>query len=533
MLTPSEGAPAPSSPKHARRVLVTGATGYIGGRLVPRLLAAGYPVRCLTRDPQRLAGRSDPWTQAELVAGDVLDPATLAPAMQGVEVAYYLVHSMAAGEETFRERDRQAAANFVAAAAASGVGRIIYLGGLGEDDDSLSQHLRSRHEVGDVLRAGSVPVTEFRAAIVVGSGSVSFEMIRYLTERLPVMTTPRWVNTPCQPIAIRDLLAYLIAAPEEPRSAGRIIEIGGPSVLTYGQMMQTYARVRGLRRFIIPVPVLTPGLSAHWVNLVTPIPRSIARSLVESLRNPVVVRDPSARELFPQIQPLSYQEAVRIAVERTTLGEVETSWTTALRDLPAGTPLPAQLQSVEGLLLERREAWVEAPATSVYRVFSGIGGRRGWLYGTWLWRVRGILDRLVGGPGLRRGRRDPNHLLPGDALDWWRVEAVEPGRLIRLRAEMKLPGRGWLEFAAEPAPGGGSQLRQTAYFQPRGVFGLLYWYTLYPIHRIIFAGLIRTLARRAERLARRSERASAANARRTGGNGKQPESDIQREITIS
>jgi len=492
-----------------RRVLVTGATGYVGGRLVPRLLAAGYAVRCLTRDPQRLAGRPAPWPQAELVRGDVLDAATLEPALCGCEVAYYLVHSMALGEGEFRDRDRQAAANFAAAAAAAGVQRIIYLGGLGIDDDSLSAHLRSRHEVGELLHAGAVPVTEFRAAIVVGSGSVSFEMIRYLTERLPVMTTPRWVQTPCQPIAVRDLLAYLIAAPDKPRSAGRIIEIGGSSVLTYGDMMRGYAHVRGLRRIILPVPVLTPGLSSHWVNLVTPIPRPIARLLIEGLRNPVVVRDPAAHELFPQIQPMSYEAAVRIAVDRLTLGAVETSWTTALRDQPAGKPLPAQVQSLEGLVFEQREQVVNAPPGIVYRVFSGIGGRRGWMYANWLWRARGILDRLVGGVGLRRGRRDANHLLPGEALDWWRVEAVQPQHFIRLRAEMKLPGRGWLEFSAEPTAGGRTLLRQTAYFQPTGLFGLIYWYGLYPIHRIIFRGMIAELSRRAEALGRRA-------AQRTG-----------------
>jgi uncharacterized protein YbjT (DUF2867 family)/uncharacterized protein YndB with AHSA1/START domain len=494
---PPTGTPTPA---HPRRILVTGATGYVGGRLVPRLLAAGYQVRCLTRDPRRLAGRPAPWPRAERIAGDVLDPASLAPAMRDIDVAYYLVHSMAAGEAGFRERDRQAAAGFAAAAAAAGVGRIIYLGGLGRDDEALSEHLRSRHEVGEMLRAGPVPVTEFRAAIVVGSGSVSFEMIRYLTERLPVMTTPRWVNTPCQPISIRDLLTYLIAALEEPRSAGRVIEIGGSTVLTYGEMMQGYARVRGLHRVIIPVPVLTPGLSSHWVNLVTPIPRAIARSLIEGLRNPVVVRDPAARELFPQIRPMSYQDAVRQAVERLTLGHVETSWTMALGNLPAGIPLSTQTHAEEGLVFERREQVVDAPPALVYRVFTGIGGKRGWLYANWTWRLRGMADRVVGGVGLRRGRRDPNILLPGEALDWWRVEDVQPGRLLRLRAEMKLPGRGWLEFCAEPASAGRTLLRQTAYFHPTGLAGLLYWYGLYPIHRIIFQGMIRALARRAERL---------------------------------
>lgn len=491
--------PAPGTgPAAPLRVLVTGATGYVGGRLVPRLLMAGYQVRCLTRDPGRLAGRPNPWPQAEIVAGDVLDPASLGPAMADVAVAYYLVHSMATAG-AFRDRDREAAAHFAEIAAEAGVQRIIYLGGLGIDDDTLSEHLQSRHEVGEALRDGPVPVTEFRAAIVVGSGSISFEMIRYLTERLPVMTTPRWVQTPCQPIAVHDLLAYLIAALREPRSAGRIIEIGGRDVLTYGTMMQVYARVRGLRRLIIPVPVLTPGLSAHWVNLVTPIPWSVARPLIEGLRNPVVVRDPAAREIFPEIHPLPYEDAVRSAVEQVALGDVETSWTMALGSARAGTALPTQMGSVEGLLIERREALVDAAPGRVFRVFSGIGGKRGWLYANWTWRLRGLMDRLVGGVGLRRGRRDPNTLLPGEVLDWWRVEEVQPDRLVRLRAEMKVPGRAWLEFSATPAAGGRTLLRQTAYFQPTGVFGLLYWYGLYPFHRIIFRGMIAALARQAER----------------------------------
>jgi uncharacterized protein YbjT (DUF2867 family) len=483
----------------SRTILVSGATGYVGGRLVPRLLAAGYRVRCLVRDPERLQGR--PWPGVEIVQGDVLQPATLPPALAGVEVAYYLVHSMGGGEQGFEERDRRAAANFAAAAQAAGVARIIYLGGLGEED--LSPHLRSRQEVGAVLRAGAVPVTEFRAAIIVGSGSMSFEMIRYLTEGLPIMICPRWVTTPCQPLGIRNLLEYLIACLEEPRSAGRIIEIGGADVLTYGQMMMTYARVRKLRRLMISVPVLTPRLSSLWVGLVSPIPSSYARPLIEGLRNPVVVRDDTARTLFPQIRPMSYRAAVKLAVERLTLHEVETNWASAYG--PAPGPLQTTQETIEGLLIARNEMLVQADAPTVFQTFSGIGGRRGWFYANWLWRVRALLDRLMGGVGMRRGRRDPNLLLPGDALDWWRVERVEAGHLIRLRAEMKLPGRGWLEFAAEPATGG-TLLRQTAYFQPQGLAGHLYWYGVYPLHQAIFAGMIRGVAARAVRLARRSRR---------------------------
>jgi Protein of unknown function (DUF2867) len=340
-------------------------------------------------------------------------------------------------------------------------------------------------------------------------------MVRYLTERLPVMITPQWVTTPCQPIAVRDLLSYLLACLETPRAAGRVIEIGGADVITYGEMMLIYARVRGLRRVLLPVPVLTPRLSSLWVGLVTPVPAAYAQPLIEGLRNPVVVHDRSARELFPTIAPLSYEAAVRLAVQRLTLHQVETSWTSSLSAAPYVNPVATTLESVEGLLMECRVAHVRADAATVYQVLSGIGGRRGWLYANWAWQVRGLADRLVGGVGMRRGRRDPDSLLPGDALDWWRVEAVQPDALLRLRAEMKLPGRGWLEFRVEPHGEGSARLRQVAYFQPTGLFGVLYWYGLYPIHRQIFRGLLSAIVRRAEfRQARRedSRRAPAASA---------------------
>lgn len=475
-------------------VLVTGATGYIGGRLVPRLLQAGYRVRCLVRDPARLQGR--PWLeQVEMAAGDILRAETLDSAMTGVAAAYYLVHSMAGGEG-FHERDLMAARHFGAAAARAGVGRIIYVGGLGDPETELSQHLRSRQETGDVLRESGVPVTEFRAGVIVGSGSISFELIRYLIERLPVMICPRWVYTCIQPIGIRNVLEYLIAALDTPESAGEIIEIGGADVLTYGDMMLGYARARGLTRHLIPVPVLTPRLSSYWVHLVTPIPAVIAEPLIEGLRNEVIVRDDKARRIFPEIEPFDYQSAVELALMRLDSGEVETMWSDALMTTQGDVPAVV-LSTLEGLNLEHRQLQVPAPAATVYRSFAGLGGARGWLYMNWVWHLRGLLDRLVGGVGMRRGRRDPDHLRVGEALDFWRVEAVEPDHLIRLRAEMKVPGRAWLQFHVHSQPGGDALLSQTAYFAPKGVWGLVYWYGLYPIHKVIFAGMIRKVAERA------------------------------------
>lgn len=475
-------------------VLVTGSTGYIGGRLAPRLLDEGWRVRCLARDPSRLEGR--PWTaRAEIVAADVLRPETLAEALRGVRFAYYLVHAMAGGAD-FHERDLAAARSFGAAARDAGVEQIIYLGGLGDPETDLSHHLRSRQETGEALRAAGVPVTEFRAGVIVGSGSLSFEMVRYLTERVPVMVCPRWVHTKIQPIAIRNVLDYLTAVLDRPESWGRVLEIGGEDVKTYGEMLTEYARVRGLRRWLVSVPVLTPRLSSYWVHLVTPVPASIARPLVEGLRNDVVVRDDAARVLFPEIRPVAYAEAVRIALARLDAGEVETRWSDALAT-SQGDVTPVVLSDHEGMILERRQVLVAAPPEAVFRSFTGIGGSVGWLYWNWAWRLRGLLDRLVGGVGLRRGRRDPDEVRVGDALDFWRVEAVEPNRSLRLRAEMKVPGRAWLQFRVVPHGGGESLLTQTAFFAPKGLSGLLYWYVLYPVHAFIFSGLVREVGRRA------------------------------------
>jgi uncharacterized protein YbjT (DUF2867 family) len=478
-------------------VLVTGATGYIGGRLVSRLVAAGRRVRCLVRDPDRLQGR--PWQQdVEIVVGDVLDAATLGPAMEGVSVAYYLVHSLGAAD--FHARDLTAARNFGAAAAAGGVGRIIYLGGLVSEAEAapgLSEHLRSRQQTGDALREAGVPVTEFRAGVIVGSGSLSFEMIRYLTERVPVMVCPRWVYTRTQPIGIREVLDYLTAALDVPASTGRIIEIGGADVVTYGDMMMIYAETRGLKRWMVPVPVLTPRLSSLWVNLVTPIPGAIARPLVEGLRNENVVRDDSAVRLFPDIHPVSYRESVGRALDRLQASSIESAWSDALSSSQKDVK-PVILTNSEGIVREHRQELVAASAADVYRTFTGLGGDRGWLFMDALWRIRGIADRLIGGVGLRRGRRDPDHVRVGDALDFWRVEAIVPDRMMRLRAEMKVPGRAWLEFNASPRDDGRTLLTQTAFFAPMGLFGWMYWYGLYPVHRVIFSGFIRAIARSAE-----------------------------------
>jgi len=471
-------------------ILVTGATGYVGGRLVPRLLDAGYRVRCLARDPRRLEGR--PWrTRVEVAAGDVLAPESLAPALAGIEVAYYLIHSLGVGEE-FARRDREAARAFGAAARAAGVARIVYLGGLGDPASELSHHLRSRQETGAALGAAGVPVTELRAGVVVGSGSLSFEMIRYLAERVPVMVCPRWVYTKTQPIAIANVLDYLLAALERPASVGRVIEIGGAEVVTYGEMMTGYAAARGLDRWLLPVPVLTPRLSSYWVHLVTPIPAAIARPLIDGLKNEVVVRDPAARELFPEIEPIGYRQAVARSLGQLEAGRVETSWHDALASSQGDLP-PVELEEREGMILERRQRLVAAPPERVFAAFCRLGGQRGWLYMSWAWHLRGVLDRLVGGVGMRRGRRHPSELRAGDALDFWRVERVEPDRLLRLRAEMKVPGRAWLQFETRAHPQG-ALLAQTAFFAPKGLSGLLYWYALYPLHALIFSGLARRLS---------------------------------------
>lgn len=475
-------------------ILLTGATGYVGGRLLPLLVNGGRRVRCLARQPEFLASRVPPGV--EVVPGDVLDAASLSAAMQGVDAAYYLVHSMGATGD-FEEQDRLAADNFASAAAAAGVKRIIYLGGLGEDEAELSTHLRSRHEVGKRLRAHGVPVIELRASIIIGSGSLSFEMIRALVERLPVMVTPRWVKVKAQPIAIGDVLEYLREAlTVETGNRSRTLEIGGPDRVSYGDLMREYARQRGLRRWMIPVPLLTPRLSSLWLGLVTPLYARVGRKLIDSLRHPTVVRDDSAQHVFA-IQPISVREAIASALRNEDSSYAETRWSDALS--AAGELRRWSGARFGNRFVDSRSTLVAIPPSAVFAAVERIGGATGWYYANWLWTLRGWLDLFVGGVGMHRGRRDWQRLLVGDTLDCWRVECIEPGELLRLAAEMRLPGRAWLEFELQSLDGG-TELRQTATFDPLGLLGLSYWYAVWPLHQLIFAGMLRGIAHAAGKI---------------------------------
>jgi uncharacterized protein YbjT (DUF2867 family) len=478
-------------------ILVTGATGYVGGRLVPRLLEAGYNVRVLVRDPARLQGRS--WrNRVEIVSGDANLPETLTAALKDVSIAYYLIHGKQGGRVN-AQRDLQVARNFAHAAAEAKIEHIIYLGELVDPTSDLSPYLRARHETGYILRYSSVPVTEFRAGMIVGSGSALFEMIRYLTEREPVLVCPAWFFSQAQPIAIRDVLSYLIAALETPESTGRMIEIGGPTRLTYADMLRGYARERNLKRVLIRLPFHAPRLSAYWVHMVTPIHWRVVLPLIEGLRARLIVRDEAARRLFPQIKPIDFRTAVHLALGRIQRDNVETSWSDALVTV-AGDIKPYTFMVEEGMFIETRQMLLDLPPETIFRSYSGVGGERGWLYMDWAWGMRGWLDKAVGGVGIRRGRRHPDEIRTGESLDFWRVEEVEPNRLLRLRAEMKLPGKAWLEFKSEPQDDK-TLFTVTAFFAPYGLFGFLYWYAMWLPHRFIFDGLTRRLASRARVLA--------------------------------
>ncbi len=470
-------------------ILLTGATGYVGGRLRRRLEEQGHALRCIVRRPLALEEQFAPST--EIVVGDVLKAETLPAAFKGVETAYYLIHSMGSDQD-FEERDRTAARNFGEAARAAGVRRIIYLGGLAHGDD-LSPHLRSRHEVGDVLRESGVPVLELQASIVLGSGSLSFEMIRALVERLPVMITPLWVDIEAQPIAIEDLLSYLTEALQVPLEENRTFEIGGADCVSYGDLMREYARQRGLRRTMIRVPVLTPRLSSLWLGLVTPVYARVGRKLVESIKFPTVVRNPSALEAF-EVRPRGMREAVQSALRNEDREITESRWYDAFSS--GGDSRNWAGVRFRNRLIDSRSKLVPLDPESAFAPIRRIGGENGWYAYNWLWKIRGFLDLLVGGVGVRRGRPEPDELRVGDALDFWRVEVYEPGRLLRLQAEMKLPGRAWLEFEVQPS-GAGSTIRQTALFDPVGLAGLSYWYLIYPLHSIVFSAMLNNIAKAA------------------------------------
>jgi uncharacterized protein YbjT (DUF2867 family) len=475
-------------------IFLTGATGYVGGRLGVRLIQSGYRLRCLVRNPRRLQARQ--WPNTEIVEANTDNVGELASAMRGCEVAYYLIHSMREAGGRFEERDRRLALNFAFAAQESGtIRRIIYLGGLGSAEAGRSPHLTSRQEVGDCLRATGIPVTEFRAAVVVGSGSASFELIRATVERLPVILCPPEASTACQPIAIRDVLRYLSGALVVQESEGEILEIGSPDVLSYMDMLRIYAEVRGLRRFIRSVPFIRPWMAARVASIVSPLPLELVEPLMEGLGSEVVVRDHRAREMFG-FEPISYRRAVELAVERHRLLDVETSWFDAY-NLASEDRSPADLSVHDGMIVERRSTVAKATPEVVWQQIVTMGGDKGWPYADFLWDLRGMLDRLIGGPGTRRGRRHPVDLFIGDALDFWRVEAIQPGSLLRLRAEMKVPGTAWLQFEVRQISTG-TKIILTAFFDPHGLLGYLYWYAFYIPHLFIFPGMVRSLARSAE-----------------------------------
>jgi uncharacterized protein YbjT (DUF2867 family) len=481
-------------------IAILGATGYVGGRLVPSLLRAGYSVRCLVRSPEKLDGREwTPDSKVEIRRVDLADAKSLSRELGGCSAAYYLVHSMLAAGAEYAKKDLNLAHSFADASKQAGIERIIYLGGLGETGQHLSEHLRSRREVEKVLGSTGIPVTVLRAAMIIGSGSASFEILRYLVNRLPVMITPRWVQTKCQPIAIENVLTYLVEVLNNSSTTGEVFDIGGSEILPYREIMRIMAEELGLPgRFIIPVPVLTPRLSSYWIHFVTPLSYKIARPLAEGLKNPVVCRDDRITKLISQ-RLLNVRESIHAALTQVEAMEVETNWSMA-------GPIPGDPDWAGGKVFrDVREMVIDAPDSSVYGAVCRIGGKNGWSM-SWLWRIRGWLDHLAGGPGLRRGRRDPNRLRFGDALDFWRVVAVRSNRHLSLRAEMRLPGAAVLDFRIEPIPDGKSKLYQTALFQPRGLFGLLYWWAVFPFHHFLFRRMLKGLEHDALDIARKSRR---------------------------
>lgn len=480
----------------SRRIAIAGATGYIGGRLVPQLLASGNVIRCLVRSPDKLRDRA--WsasTSVEIRQTDLSDLASLTRNLEGCEAAFYLVHSMMSAGAEYAEQDRLLALNFATASRNAGVARIIYLGGLGETGPDLSSHLASRREVEAALASTGVPVTVLRAAMIIGSGSASFEILRYLVERLPIMITPKWVSTPCQPIAVQNVIGYLAGSLAVPETIGGTFDIGGPEVLCYRDIMQVMAKELGLpRRWIIPVPVLTPRLSSRWIHLITPLSHNIAEPLAEGLKNPVVCREDNITRLIPQLL-LNVRESIHAALSQMAQHTVETNWSMA-------GPIPGDPDWAGGTQFrDVREVIIDAPAHAAFRAVCRVGGGNGWYAADWLWRIRGWLDVLVGGPGLRRGRRDPESVGYGEALDFWRVVGIETDSRLTLRAEMKLPGQALLEFRIESLSANQCKLQQIALFKPRGLFGLVYWYSVAPFHGIVFKGMLEGIRQEAIQIA--------------------------------
>ncbi|MBN2367359.1 MAG: SDR family oxidoreductase [Calditrichaeota bacterium] len=471
------------------KILVAGASGYIGGRLVPILLKEKYSVRCLARTPEKLKARN--WPSVEIIEGDVLNPVTLETALKGIDIAYYLIHSMG-NQKNFEETDARGARNFAVAARETGVKRIIYLGGLAKASENLSPHLKSRQEVGQILGETGIPVTELRASIIIGSGSASFEIIRDLVNKLPIMITPRWVKSLCEPISIQNILQYLTGCLTEPRTVGQILEVGGEEVLSYKEMMKTVAEVLGKKLWMIPVPVLTPRLSAYWLNLVTTVPMSIAYPLIEGLRNDSITSNDQIKSWI-KLDLLSFRESVEIALIKETSLSPESRWTEAdlMKDQIISEKWSAKI------FHDQRKILSSLPAESIFNTVQRIGGNVGWYYADWLWKLRGLLDRLIGGVGMRRGRRHPTELRIGDPVDFWRVEKFEPGKYLKLRAEMKLPGKAWLEFRVKDTYDQKSLFEQTATFTPSGITGIAYWYLVMPFHFLVFRNMAKRLVKSA------------------------------------